>query len=133
MGLQEKKAIQSIKDQYLPDYQKDLNEIVGKELPFDVQWDTFNNDMNAIKFIPGIALHRTVDALREICSDAMGKEAIQESLNRIEIHNIEQEGAEENKSLEVNDGVFTIKASFGGHYSGFFNDTQIKNYLENAL
>ncbi|UII28315.1 hypothetical protein LVD15_07770 [Fulvivirga maritima] len=133
MGLQEKKAIQGIKDQYFNDYQKELNEVVGKELPIDIQWDTFNTDLNAIKFIPSVCLQRTVDAFKEICSDAIGKEAIQESVQTIVVHNIEPENAEANKSLVFDGGVFTIRASYGGHHSGFFTDLQIREYLENAL
>lgn len=133
MGLQEKKAIQGIKDQYMGDLQKELNDIVGKELPIEIEWDSFSNDVDAIKFIPGVAVRRPIDAFREICSDDMGKEAVQEAINQLSIVNIEQENAEANKSMELKGGVFTIKASFGGHYSGFFNDTQMKEYLENNL
>ncbi|MBL3657926.1 hypothetical protein [Fulvivirga sediminis] len=133
MGLQEKKAIQAIKEQYFNDYQKELNEVVGKELPIDIQWGTFNNDLNAIKFIPSVCLQRIVNAIKEICSDSVGKEAIQESVQTIVVHNIEQENAEANKSLVFDGGVFTIRASYGGHHSGFFNDLQIREYLENAL
>ncbi|WP_020530097.1 hypothetical protein [Flexithrix dorotheae] len=133
MGLQEKKAIQGIKDQYMGDLQKELNDIVGKELPIEMDWDSFSKDIDAIKFIPGVAVKRSIDAFREVCNDDMGKEAVQESINQLAITNIEQENAEANKTMEVKDGVFTIKASFGGHYSGFFNDTQIKDYLMNIL
>ena len=63
----------------------------------------------------------------------MGKEAAQESINSITVDNIPEEGADTQKSLLLEEGVFKIKASYGGHYSGFFTDDTIKEYLENAL
>ncbi|MDR7128818.1 hypothetical protein J2X69_001150 [Algoriphagus sp. 4150] len=131
MGLQEKKAAQTIKDEYLDAYQKELNEIVGKELPIEINWDSFN--LNAIKFIPSVCLQRTVDAFKGLCADSFGKEAVQENINSITVDNIPEEGADTQKSLILEGGVFKIKASYGGHYSGFFTDDTIREYLENAL
>lgn len=131
MGLQEKKAIQGIKEQYFDNYQKELNDVAGKELPIDIQWDSF--ELNAIKFIPSVCLQRTLDAFKDICKDAIGKEAIQEGVTKIVVYNVAPEGAEQKKSLVLEDGVFTIHASYGGHHSGYFTDTQIREYLENTL
>ena len=44
MGLQEKRAAKAIEEQYVGDYQKEINEIVGKELPININWDTFEMD-----------------------------------------------------------------------------------------
>lgn len=131
MGLQEKKAIQGIKEQYFDNYQNELNEIVGKELPIDITWDSF--DMEAIKFIPSVCLQRTVDAFKELCSDTIGKEAVQESITKIVVNNIPAEGAEEKKNLNLDSGILTIEASYGGHHSGYYTDTTIREYLENNL
>lgn len=131
MGLQEKKAANAIKEQYFNEYQKELNEIVGKELPIEINWESF--DLNSIKFIPSVCLQRTVDAFKEVCSDKDGKEAVQEGVNKIEVNNIASENAEELKNLSLANGTFLINACYGGHHSGFFTDTQMKNYLENNL
>ncbi|GAA0893852.1 hypothetical protein GCM10009122_35320 [Fulvivirga kasyanovii] len=131
MGLQEKKAINAIKEQYFGDYQKELNEVVGKELPIEINWETF--DLNSIKFIPSVCLQRTVDAFKKVCSDQDGKEAVQESINRIEVNNIEEANAGELKSLSLANGTFLINACYGGHHSGFFTDTDMKGYLESNL
>lgn len=131
MGLQEKKAAKAIKDQYFDDYQKDLNEIVGKELPIEINWDSF--DLNSIKFIPSVCLQRTVDAFKAVCADDLGKEAVQEGISKIVVNNIEESTAAENKSVGLDSGVLIINACYGGHYSGFFTDTDIKGYLERSL
>lgn len=131
MGLQEKKAVQAIKDQYFNDYQTELNQIVGKELPIEINWGTF--DLNSIKFIPSVCLQRTVDAFKEVCADNFGKEAVQDSVSKIVVNNIEESTAAENKNIKLEEGILTINAAYGGHHSGFFTDTTIKEYLESHL
>ncbi|EGV43091.1 hypothetical protein BZARG_1062 [Bizionia argentinensis JUB59] len=131
MGLQERKAAKAIEDQYLGDYQKEINEVVGKELPININWDTF--EMDFIKFVPSVCLQRLTDGLKEVCKDDMGKEAIQESVNSIEVYCIPNEGAEDKKELKLEAGVFSLTACWGGHHSGFFTDTVIREYLENNL
>ena len=131
MGLQEKRAAKAIEDQYLADYQKEINEIAGKELPIHINWDTF--EMDFIKFVPSVCLQRLTDGLKEVCKDDMGKEAIQESINSIEVYCIPNEGAEDKKELKLEAGVFSLTACWGGHHSGFFTDLVIREYLENNL
>ncbi|WP_375578862.1 hypothetical protein ABWH96_17855 [Marivirga tractuosa] len=131
MGLQEKKAAKVIKEQYFNDYQKELNQIAGKELPIEINWDSF--DLNSIKFIPSVCLQRTVDAFKDVCADDFGKEAIQENVNKIVVNNIDPNTAAENKSIGLDSGVLIINASYGGHHTGFFTDLDIKNYLESNL
>ncbi len=131
MGLQEKRAAKSIEEQYLANYQEEINEIVGKSLPITINWDTFEFDY--IKFVPSVCLQRLTDGLREICKDDMGKEAVQEGVNSIEVYCIPNEGAEAKKELKLEDGVFSLTACWGGHHSGYFIDITIREYLENNL
>lgn len=131
MGLQEKKTAKAIEDQYVGDYQKEINEIVGKEVPITIHWDTFELDF--MKFVPSVCLQRLTDALKEICTDDMGKEAVQESINSIAVYCVPNEGAEDSKELKLEDGVFSLTACWGGHSSGYFSDLVIREYLENNL
>ena len=131
MGLKERKAAKSIEDQYLADYQKEINDIVGKPVPVTINWDTF--DIDSIKFVPSVCLQRLTDGLKEVCNDAMGKEAVQEGINTIEVFCIPNEGAEDNKALKLDAGVFSLTACWGGHHSGYYTDLVIRDYLENTL
>ena len=131
MGLQEKRAAKSIEDQYLENYQKEINDIVGKAVPININWDTF--ELDYIKFVPSVCLQRLTDGLREVCKDEMGQEAIQEGVNTIEVYCIPNEGAEAKKELKLEDGVFSLTACWGGHHSGYFIDLNIREYLENNL
>lgn len=131
MGLQEKRAAKSIEEQYLGEYQKEINELVGKELPININWDTF--EMDFIKFVPSVCLQRLTDGIKLVCKDDMGKEAMAESVNSIEVYCIPNEGAEAKKELKLENGVFFLTACWGGHHSGYFIDSTIREYLENNL
>ncbi|WP_159023680.1 hypothetical protein [Formosa sp. L2A11] len=131
MGLKEKKAAKSIEDNYLGNYQKEINEIVGKELPININWDTF--EMDFIKFVPSVCLQRLTDGLKTVCKDEMGKEAVAEGINSIEVYCIPNEGAKDKKELKLEDGVFSLTACWGGHHSGYYTDLVIREYLENNL
>lgn len=131
MGLQEKRAYTAIEEQYVTEYQKELNAIVGKELPIQINWDTF--ELEHIKFVPSVCLQRLMDAMKEVCKDNFGKEAVQESMDKIEVNCIVNEGAEENKKLDLSGKTFTLTACWGGHHSGFFTDLVIREYLESKL
>ncbi len=131
MGLQEKRAIQNIKDNYFGDYQKKLNEIAGKELPYDINWDSF--DMNSINMIPNVCLERILDAIKGICSDQLGKDAIAESLDKIVVNNIDVKDAENSKSMSFENKTLTINAGYGGSLRGCYTDTAMKEFLEDNL
>lgn len=131
MGLQEKRAAKSIEDQYLAEYQQEINGIVGKELPIHINWDTF--ELDSIRYVPNVCLKRLTDGIKLVCKDDMGKEALAESVNSIEVYCIPNEGAEAKKELVLKDGVFSLTACWGGHHSGYFIDLTIREYLENNL
>ncbi|WP_417444112.1 hypothetical protein [Joostella sp.] len=131
MGLQEKKAIRMVEEQYLSDYQNEINTTVGKELPIKINWDTF--ELEYIKFVPSVCLQRLTDAIKNVCEDDLGKESIQESINTIEVNCIPNEDAEANKSLKIEDSTFTLTACWGGHHSGYYPDIALKEFIENNL
>ena len=131
MRLKEKKAAKSIEDQYLADYQKEINAIAGKALPITINWDTF--EMDFIKFVPSVCLQRLTDGLASVCKDAIMKEAIQSTINAIEVYCIPNEGAMDKKELKLETGIFSLTACWGGHNSGHFTDLVIGDYLKNNL
>ncbi|MGO3706989.1 MAG: hypothetical protein ACTJGD_03480 [Mesonia hippocampi] len=131
MGLQEKKAIKMVEDQYLVNYQKEINEIVGKELPITIHWDTF--ELEFIKFVPSVCLQRLTDSLKEVCKEDFAKEAVQEGIDGVEVFCIPDENAADNKELKIDGKVFKLTACWGGHHSGYYPDIAIKNFLEENL
>lgn len=131
MGLQEKKWIRSIKEDYLVDFQKELDLAAGTNIPIDVEWESFPS-VNELKFIPSVGIQRILNSIKEICKDADGKEAIQEEIKNILIKHVADD-AENNKNMSIENNTFILAAGFGGSQSNAFNDSSIKEFLENNL
>jgi len=53
-----------------------------------VDWDSFSDDLEGLNFLDNLSCHRTNMALRVICSDDLGKEAVQEGLKQIKLKNV---------------------------------------------
>ena len=131
MKLEEKKAAKLIEDQYLGAYQKEVNEILGKEIPININWDTF--EIYFIKFVPSICLQRLTDGLKEVCKNDNLREVLAANINAIEIYCVPNEDAETKKELKLTAGVFSLTACWGGHQSGYYTDLDITEYLESNL
>lgn len=90
MGLIEKKAIQSFQDGAYIRLTKEIHAISGLPVEFDVNWDSlsvpdytqmYEEGFTKVYFTP------VINALKEITSDSLGKEAIKSALKKIVIKN----------------------------------------------
>jgi len=85
MGLNERRKIKELQDVTLPGRVKEIEEICGAAIPYEVDWDSFSDDMEALNFMDNISCHRLNMALRVICQDDMGKEAIRDTLKKVKL------------------------------------------------
>jgi len=90
MGLAERRVVKSFQEGTFKKLEKKINTAAGKTLAIEVDWDSLAEDgmshlyedsWSKIYFEPVIA------ALKNICSDDMGKEAVSDSLDTIVIKN----------------------------------------------
>src|SRR5258705_2747758 len=88
MGLNERRKIKELQDTTFPQRVKEIEEICGKAIPYDVDWDSLADDMEGLNFIDNISCHRLNMALRVICQDAMGKEAVRDGLKQVNLKNV---------------------------------------------
>lgn len=111
MGLAEKRVLQEFKDKNFINFQQQLQQVLGFEVPVEVLWDSMlagidgrGNEvhewMEQIYFIP------TLTVLKSIAADQMGKDAIKAKLTKILIDGTE--GSNPSRST-FNDGVFHIQ------------------------
>ncbi|MGB2130511.1 MAG: hypothetical protein ACPHXW_03735 [Marinobacterium sp.] len=131
MGLQEKKWKRSIEEQYSVEFKQDVQSILGTEMEVTFDWDSFTT-ANEIMYIPTYALDRVKNTFRTLADDQDAKEEIVSQIKTLHIKNI-VENAEEAKRMNIDDGVFTLEAGFGGNHACVFNDLAIREYLENNL
>lgn len=86
MGLAEKRIAKAFQEKNYVELTAEINKLAGKELDFEVNWDTLIKDGQSQFYEDGwtkIYFTPLIESLKAICEDDMGKEAIQESLDKV--------------------------------------------------
>lgn len=105
MGLNERRKIKELQETTFPGRVKEIEEICGKAIPYDVDWNSLADDAEGLNFIDNISCHRLNMALRMICMDDLGKEAVREGLKSVKLVNVKEIAA---KNLAFEGGVLTM-------------------------
>ncbi len=129
MGLVERRKIKDLQDNTFQARAKEIVEITGIEIPYDVDWDSFSDDMEALAFLDNISCHRINMALRVICGDDIGKEAIV-GLKRIKLKNVKTPAE---MLISFTDGVLEMHCAYALRTDGMFGDLQIQDVLNKNL
>ena len=130
MGLNERRKIEELKNVTFPGRVKEIEEICGKAIPYDIDWDSLADDAEALNFIDNISCHRLNMALRVICQDEMGKDAVRSGLKQIKLKNVKDKSA---MKISFDGGVLEMNCAYGLRTEGMFSDNQIRELLVNKL
>ena len=130
MGLNERRKIKELQDTTLPGRVKEIEEICGKAIPYEVDWDSLSDDLEGLNFIDNISCHRLNMALRVICQDDLGKEAVREGLKLIKLKNVKDKSA---MSMTFADGTLEMHCAYAQRTEGMFNDNEIRELLIQKL
>src|SRR6188472_4191304 len=87
MGIVERRKQKELEDTVFPERVKEIAEICGVAIPYDVAWDTLDT-YDARNFIDDISCHRLNMALRSICLDDLGKQAVRDGLKKVRLVNV---------------------------------------------
>ena len=130
MGLAEKRLAESIKTEKLPAFEEKLKERAGYDIKVNIDWNTFT----AYDEYPLSRLDIVFDDLesfvKKICSDDMGKEALQESMTTIDITNTDDSSA---VKMELKDETLFLNFQLAGLTFSSYTDSQIASYVEGKL
>ena len=126
MGLNEKRKIKELQETTLPEREKEIEEICGQAISYEVDWATLEDDMEGLNFLDNLSCHRLNMALRTICVDDMGKEAIRDSLKLIKLGNVKDKAA---MSMSFDGGVLDMKCAYALRTDGMFSDGEIRECL----
>jgi len=131
MGLDERRKIKELQDTVLPERTAEIAEIVGGgSITYDVDWDSFANDLEALNFMDNISCHRTNMASRVICSDDLGKEAVQDSLKVIKLKNVK---TRPEMQISFKDGALEMHCAYALRTDGMYSDNEIRDVLMQGL
>jgi hypothetical protein len=130
MGLAERRKIQELETDVLPGRVSEIEEICGVAIPYDVDWDSFDGDAAGLNFVDNLSCHRLNMALRVICADDLGKEAVRETVKKVHLRNVRDSG---DKSLGFADGVLDMTCAYALGLDGAFSDDEIRTVLMEHL
>ena len=119
-----------LQDVTFPGRVKEIEEICGKAIPYEVDWDSLANDKEGLNFIDNISCHRLNMALRTICIDDMGKEAVREGLRLIKLKNVKNKS---DMSIDFRDGILHMHCAYSLRTDGMYGDAEIRDLLMQKL
>jgi hypothetical protein len=126
MGLNERRKIKELQDTTLPGRVKEIEEICGKPVPYEVDWDSLADDAEGLNFLDNISCHRLNMALRTICVDDMGKEAVRDCLNLIKLKNVKDKAE---MKINFDGGVLEMHCAYALRTDGMYSDNEIREVL----
>jgi len=129
MGLNERRKIQELQDTTLPERVAEIAEICGAPIPYEVDWDSFADDLEGLNFMDNLSCHRLNMALRVICSDDLGQEAVRGSLTLIRLKNVPKD----DMLLRFEGGVLDMHCAYALRTDGMWSDTAIHDELMKSL
>jgi hypothetical protein len=130
MGLNERRKIKELQDVTFPGRVKEIEEICGKAIPYEVDWESLADDAEGLNFIDNLSCHRLNMALRTVCQDDMGKEAVREGLRMIKLKNVKDKAA---MKMDFQGGVLEMHCAYALRTDGMFSDNQIYALLVQKL
>ena len=130
MGLDEKRKLKDLQEKTFPERTKELAEICGCPVSYDVDWKSLADDLEAMNFIDNLSCHRTNMALRVICADQLGKDAVKEGLKTVRLKNVKDKAS---MKISFADGVLEMHCAYALRTDGMFSDNEIRTVLSKGL
>jgi hypothetical protein len=130
MGLNERRKIKELQDVTFPGRVKEIEEICGAPIPYEVDWDSLADDAQGLNFIDNLSCHRLNMALRSICLDDMGKAAVRDGLKLVKLKNVKDKA---DMKMAFANGVLEMHCAYALGADGMFNDNAIREVLEKNL
>lgn len=130
MGLEERRKIKELQETTFPGRMQEIEEICGQAIPYEVDWDSLADDLEGLNFIDNISCHRLNMALRVICQDDMGKEAVRDGLKLIKLKNVKDKA---DMRMTFDEGLLEMHCAYAQRTDGMFSDGEIRQLLMQKL
>ncbi|MCS6814778.1 MAG: hypothetical protein NZ772_14585 [Cyanobacteria bacterium] len=131
MGLAERRAVKAFQDNKLPALKQEIDAAAGFEVNLEVNWDAIAKEDQAHMYEEAflkVYFKPLIEALKAICIDDLGKEALRDGLKKVVIT--------DNNKQEVTFQFGTLTISFYSIYNldGWADrKAEIQTVLEKGL
>lgn len=131
MGLKERQHIARIQKEEVPGYDQRLQERLGTSIHYDIEWTSFENDIQALYNLNGF-LNNVTNGFEYVTRDEVGKETVAAQIERIVIKNVPEVSQ---RAITREDKTLHLHTSLGNNddWSGRISDYDIQEWLENNL
>ena len=126
MGLNERRKMKELQEVTLPGRVREIEEICGKPIPYEVDWDSFDT-LESLNFLDNCSCHRLNMALRVICQDDMGKQAVKDGLKLVKLKN----SKDKTVKLSFENGTLEMTNDYAQHE--YSSDNAIRTLLIDKL
>ena len=130
MSLNERRKMKELQDITFPERVREIEEICGACIPYDVDWSTLADDPQGLNYIDNLSCHRLNMALRMICQDDLGKAAVRDGLKQIKLRNVKDKSA---MLIRYDAGTLEMHCAYALGAGGMFSDSDIREVLEQSL
>lgn len=130
MGLNERRKIKELQETTLPGRVREIEEICGKAIPYEVDWESLADDAEGLNFLDNLSCHRLNMALRAICLDDMGKQAVRDGLRLVRLKNVKDKAS---MRISFEGGVLEMWCAYALRTEGMYGDGEIRDLLLKKL
>jgi hypothetical protein len=130
MGLQERRKIKELQESILPSRSKEIEEICGRAIPYEVDWDSLADNMEGLNFLDNLSCHRVNMALRMVCTDDLSRDAVANGLRLIKLKNVADRNS---MKMTFENGVLEMHCAYALRTDGLHDEGAIKNLLLRKL
>jgi len=130
MGLPEKRKIKELQEVTFPGRVKEIEEIAGVAIPYEVDWASLGEDAQALNFIDNISCHRLNMALRGICIDSFAKDAVRDGLKLVKLKNVPEKSQ---MMIKFENGTLEMHCAYALGADGMISDNEIQKVIEKGL
>jgi hypothetical protein len=86
MGLAERRAIKIFQEGKYTKLKEEIDRVAGFEVDMDINWDSLGKEGYAEyyeEYLPKVYFRPLIDALKGVCVDDLGREALREGLKKV--------------------------------------------------
>lgn len=130
MGLAEKREIEKAKTGWLPERLKELKELCGADVPYEIDWASFDGDVQGLNWLEHNGPAQVGVAFRIIGADDLGRQALREGVKKVVVKNVKDAAA---RSCAFDGGVLTLACALSQSPGGRFKGEEIRDVLTAKL
>lgn len=127
--LDEERYVAAFQKEGLPKFEKEIEGVVGARIPAEVDFPTFAGDFDSMQYIDGSwCTGEIVSALKQICTDDIGKRRTLATIKKIVIKNVPDVSSE--TAFKIDGGTLVISCHLK---SSGVSSTELVEFLKKNL